>query len=535
MFLVFEIIISIIISSIPLVGYYLKKKKDKSELLFSLLSFLILFIGCLIRIILIERYPVGLNQDEASIGYEAYSLSKYGIDRNGMFFPIHFIAWGSGQNVLYAYILIPFIKLFGINNFILRLPMAVVGCLTLLVSYFLFSNAFTKKNGLIFLFVFSITPWHIMKSRWALESNIFPDLIFYSISLIYFSLKSNKKRYFIISSIILGISTYAYGTSYLFVPIFSVITYLYLVLIKKISIKDSLIYISITTIVSIPMIIFVIINYFNLNTIRFLITIPKLYSNRFTSLTSINGNVFTNGLNNFKMFMSILTYQSDGFVLNYIPKFGLFYKCSLPIMVIGFIYSLVNRRKNILLGLNNLLFISSLMVVLFTEPNINRINIIWISFIIYLGLGFVSIYNLRKFASYLLMSIYFVLFIFFIYNYFNDYQSDIEKYMFNGLEDAIIFTNKMNYDKLYITNQVNQPYIYYLYYNRISADYYMKEVVIKDKYVAFQDVKSIDNVYFSVPNKLKSGNVYILDNNMVRKYDVDNFKVITFNNYNVIY
>ena len=263
MFLVFEIIISIIISSIPLVGYYLKKKKDKSELLFSLLSFLILFIGCLIRIILIERYPVGLNQDEASIGYEAYSLSKYGIDRNGMFFPIHFIAWGSGQNVLYAYILIPFIKLFGINNFILRLPMAVVGCLTLLVSYFLFSNAFTKKNGLIFLFVFSITPWHIMKSRWALESNIFPDLIFYSISLIYFSLKSNKKRYFIISSIILGISTYAYGTSYLFVPIFSVITYLYLVLIKKISIKDSLIYISITTIVSIPMIIFVIINYFN--------------------------------------------------------------------------------------------------------------------------------------------------------------------------------------------------------------------------------------------------------------------------------
>ena len=63
----------------------------------------------------------------------------------------------------------------------------------------------------------------------------------------------------------------------------------------------------------------------------------------------------------------------------------------------------------------------------------------------------------------------------------------------------------------------------------------MKEVVIKDKYVAFQDVKSIDNVYFFVPNKLKSGNVYILDNNMVRKYDVDNFKVITFNNYSVIY
>ena len=56
-------------------------------------------------------------------GYEAYSILNYGIDRNGNVLPVFLVSWGSGQNALYTYILIPFIKLLGLSSFSVRLPM----------------------------------------------------------------------------------------------------------------------------------------------------------------------------------------------------------------------------------------------------------------------------------------------------------------------------------------------------------------------------------------------------------------------------
>ena len=85
----------------------------------------ILFIGFAVRIVGIGSIPGGLNQDEASIGYEAFSLLKYGIDRNGIANPVHLLSWGSGQNIAYAWLCMPFIAVFGLSVFTIRLPMAL--------------------------------------------------------------------------------------------------------------------------------------------------------------------------------------------------------------------------------------------------------------------------------------------------------------------------------------------------------------------------------------------------------------------------
>lgn len=72
--------------------------------------FLVLFfclIGILARLILIGQVPYGLNQDEASAGYEAWSILNYGIDRHGISYPVHLIAWGSGQNIAYSWFCMP--------------------------------------------------------------------------------------------------------------------------------------------------------------------------------------------------------------------------------------------------------------------------------------------------------------------------------------------------------------------------------------------------------------------------------------------
>lgn len=54
---------------------------------------LALFIlGAILRLLWLGDIPGGLNQDEASIGYDAWALLHSGVDRNGMAWPVNFIA-----------------------------------------------------------------------------------------------------------------------------------------------------------------------------------------------------------------------------------------------------------------------------------------------------------------------------------------------------------------------------------------------------------------------------------------------------------
>lgn len=177
---------------------------------YKILLCLIFIIGILVRLVCIDILPKGLNQDEASAGYEAFSILNEGVDRHNKSFPVQFIAWGSGQNVLYSYIMTIFIAIFGNSVFAIRLPMAIVGCISLFVFYQLLKRNINKKVALIGLFFFAICPWHIMKSRWGLESNLFPDLILWSVFLIVEALRSKKMLFWYIGFIILALSGYAY-------------------------------------------------------------------------------------------------------------------------------------------------------------------------------------------------------------------------------------------------------------------------------------------------------------------------------------
>ena len=104
----------------------------------NLLFLLVLLVGVIARLWEFGSLPPGLNPDEASIGVEAYYLFQYGVDRNGMSYPVHLISWGSGQNSLYAYLILPLVALKGIKVMPIRLPMLIAGILSILLIYFRF-------------------------------------------------------------------------------------------------------------------------------------------------------------------------------------------------------------------------------------------------------------------------------------------------------------------------------------------------------------------------------------------------------------
>lgn len=537
------LLISFMFCLLPTIKLLVKMKKAKNKKsffkknIFSILAIAVIFLGCFARLIYIDIYPVGLNQDEASSAYDAWSVLNYGIGRNEESYPVHFIAWGSGQNALYAYLMIPFIQILGLTNLAIRLPMALIGCISLLVFYHFMKSAFNDKKALIFTFIFAIFPWHLMKSRWGLESNLFPDLILWATYALYYGI-TNKKNWCIwLSSIIFGLSTYSYGTSYFYVPVAILLIYISLIKMKKFTIKQTLINLMIITLVALPMILFVLINYFDLNTIHLgPITIPKLGTVRFEEITFLNSGI----LSIFKKFANniYILCTNDGNLLNYTDPYGLFYNIwlSIPLIIFGMIKSIRSHFTSPVFTLMNCLFIASLLLMFVVDGAINRINIIFIPLTFYIAYGIIS---LKKFAIIPLM-IYLIFFILFEHYYYIDYQDTLNSYMRVGYKEAIEETTNLDYENLYIDRSIHTAYIFYLLYKEIPTPYYIENVEKSNINEMFQSIDRIDNVYFQIPSSLEKGNVYLLTKSTLQKNkdkytNISLFNIKKYNQYIIIY
>lgn len=196
--ILFSFLVPTVIIKEPITKLIKNEKVSFKDYKFEIISYILLVIGCLTRIVGINMYPQGLNPDKASSAYEAYSILEYGMDRNGHVLPVFLEAWGSGQNALYTYIMIPFIKILGVNLISTRLPMALISSISLFVWYKILAKIKDKKFTIVGLAFFVICPWHIMKSRWGLESNIFPDFTLYAVYFVIKFIETKRHRYFYI-------------------------------------------------------------------------------------------------------------------------------------------------------------------------------------------------------------------------------------------------------------------------------------------------------------------------------------------------
>lgn len=186
------------------------------------LIFLIVILAFVLRFYRLGEVPQGFHQDEISQSYNAFSILKTGKDKYGQFLPILFRSFGSYQPPVYTYITPISIYFFGNTIFAARLPSALFGVFTVIVTYLLVKllsrDKYKENLALISSFVVAISPWAIHFSRRVVEGNL--GLFFFLFSL-YFFIRSLKEIKFIIpASIILGISTHAYYSERLIAVIF---------------------------------------------------------------------------------------------------------------------------------------------------------------------------------------------------------------------------------------------------------------------------------------------------------------------------
>ncbi|MEI6222470.1 MAG: glycosyltransferase family 39 protein [bacterium] len=394
---------------------------------------------------------------------------KTGKDLWGQILPLFFRSFGDYKSPLAVYATIPFIFIWGLNEFAVRLTSVFFAVLTIIAFYFLGKIVQSKYFGLILASLFAICPWAIHMSRINWEGqNVFIFLLVLAMITLY---KKNKsKRYFLPFSILMGLATYAYSPSKIICPLL----FIFVILTTKNSWKRKGAYIIIYIALLIPLIISSIngaslarwnqVSLFNNNASE--LSPVKKFVKSYLLHFSLE-YLFTEG---------DIGMQGQKTTRHSIRGIGELYLWQAGLIVLG-IYYIIKKKKFIGTTLFLLLLYpipSSLTIDLTPQATRSYVGIIPLTILSAFGLWFVFEKLTKTKKIYLYLSIcltilgggislvhYCVLM-----QQYPQYAADIYGWQYGPKEAMEYFLeNKDQYDEIYLSNAFNSPEIFLLFYD----------------------------------------------------------------------
>lgn len=302
--------------------------------------------GILLRIVCLGEIPGGYHRDEAYGAWNALSLYKDGIDSAGYSYPVYFEAWAHGQNALNSYLMLPLIFLNGghVSPIVVRLPQVMLAILTLAATYFMMKRMFSYKVALCALFLLSICPWHVMMSRWGLESNLAPG--FLMLGLWYWIKGLDEPKKMPLSAVCYGLSLYCYATIWPIVPVMVLLQIIYSFWMGKLKWdKWFAAFCVVLVLLGTPLVLFLLVNIGWIPNLKIAcFSIYKMTSFRSgelaTSLSQIISNIYN--------FARLLWKQDVGRPYDVIMPYGFFYNIGRVFIFVGVFVVITRTVKAIL-------------------------------------------------------------------------------------------------------------------------------------------------------------------------------------------
>ena len=178
----------------------------------------IIVLAAVVRLYNLVENPPGFFADEASYGYNAYTILHTGRDEFGSRLPLFFKAFGEYKLPLYTYSIAPVIALLGLSELSVRLTSGIYGILTIGAIYLLAKALFQRQAAaLACAAVLAISPWHIFYSRTGLGEVIVWPFMF-TVSLWLFMLGTRKPVYWLLAGVSFGLTLYAYRPAWVTLP-----------------------------------------------------------------------------------------------------------------------------------------------------------------------------------------------------------------------------------------------------------------------------------------------------------------------------
>jgi 4-amino-4-deoxy-L-arabinose transferase-like glycosyltransferase len=480
---------------------------------------LILGIAALIRLVLLASVPPHLTSDEASLGYNAYSILKTGKDEYGQVFPMIFKSFGDYKPGLYVYLTVPSILVFGLSEFGVRFPSAFAGILSVFLLYLIVKKLFDERLALISAFVLAVTPWAVYFSRGAWEANV---ALAFTLSGIYFFLKSLEKSKFIIpSSVFFALTLLTYQGAKLATAIIVIILVcLYwrkFIRFPKIHILSA---IFVGLVISIPILVSVFRGQTGRLTVFSIFSYPRTEEslNAFLGqagekIGDLNYYLFHSETLNFKR--AILGRWFNHFSGRFLffegdwsnprhsaPYQGMLLLSDIILIVLGFV-ALVRKGLSKSTALVWLWLILSPLPSALTRNEVHSIramNMV-IPLVIILSFGLQKILSSKyfKFAYFVVFLLSFAYFLDAYFIHLPIHQAKLWEYGYKQIVKEITPIQK-NYQRIVVQQSFAQPYIYFLFYQKYDPNKYQKQAVFSES--GFKGdvgyVNKLDNIEFTI-------------------------------------
>lgn len=463
-------------------------------------------IACVARFYLLGSNPPSIDWDEASLGYNAYSILKTGADEYGNILPLSIRSFDDYKPPLYVYLAIPSVALFGLNEWSVRLPSAIIGLLAVFVMYHLTKQllSFEEKErkesfALLSAFFLAISPWHLQFSRAAFEGNVGLFFLMSGISLFFLSLK--RKPFLLVSVLFFVLSMYSYHSFRVVTPM--IMLGLFFLYWREI-IKNKQ-----YTLASVLLCI--------------LLTIPIAYSfvsagaasSRLSMVTSFGesdelkrsiryisydqsssdvlGQLFHNRravyiMQAVKGYLdhwnpNFLFIYGDGGRQHHAVDMGMLYLFDLPFLIIGIIAASRIRKKNVIFLFLWILFAPLASSITTGTPHPVRAIPMVPPLHIFVAIGLYSfIVFFRQYKKIFYPAVFITVFalliniLYYFHQYYVHTPIEYGDFWQYGYKEALHMANAKEdtYEKIVMTYTYDQPYIYYLFYNKIDPAWYQK-------------------------------------------------------------
>lgn len=467
----------------------------------KIILILSLLIGFVLRIYMLDSIPQGFNWDEASVTYNAYSLSQTGRDEFGKPWPLIIESFGDYKTGIYSILLAPIIKIFGLSIFIARIPNVFVGLAVILASYYLARAIFKDElSASIVALLISISPWAIHTSRFVLEWHLGLPLV---ITGGFFLLESkNKPIKLIWAAIFLASSMYFYHSIRLFSPLLA----LGFLLINNKWAKKNWRMIVTAALTAVIFLLPLIITAFSSD----LFSRPSavsIFSDG--NIETTNEGIYRETVLNMPWFriynnsVSIISYKfTTRYLSHFSPQFlflgedasprlgiegvGKLYLTSLPFMLLG-IFIMLKKRKSQDLFLIFWLLIAPIASSLTKDSPHSLRSLIFLpifQIITVSGMRFFYLRykdkNIRKKQIIIVFVVlsYFLSLGFFLNKYLLFYPEDAAIYWQDGYKEMVEEVNKHqdDFSQVIVTNDYGQPHIFFAVFTPIDPNVYQQEV-----------------------------------------------------------
>lgn len=191
---------------------------NKTSLIFLIL---VSFVGLTLRLYRLEKLPEILNRDEAALAYNAYLLGETGRDEWEVSWPLTLQSFGDYKLPGYSVALIPLFSIFGMHDWVVRLPSALASTALIPLLYFLSIRLGTRKQwALIAAAVVAITPIFFFYGRVAFESILALALFLGAVNL--FLARDDHVYRMMVKDLVglglFGIAIFTYNTPLLLLP-----------------------------------------------------------------------------------------------------------------------------------------------------------------------------------------------------------------------------------------------------------------------------------------------------------------------------